>query len=121
MEKLVAAVKASAPKPGSRPQKKSAKQLDADNALEAQRSARRSILLRQSQRRALHCRSAASAVDRLKAGSAAGGEHGEFVFAIETDKQPEIEITNIKTSLPPAKTWQVGKLWVYQTSLKTWR
>ena len=34
-------------------------------------------------------------VDRLKTGSAAGGEHGEFVFAIETDKLPEIEITNI--------------------------
>ena len=53
-----------------------------------------------------------------KAGSAASGEHGEFVFAIETDKQPEIEITNIKTTLPRAKAWQVGKLWVYQTSLK---
>jgi enterochelin esterase family protein len=57
--------------------------------------------------------------DRLKTGSAAVGEHGEFVFAIETDKQPEIEITNIKTTLPRAKAWQVGKLWVYETSLKT--
>lgn len=57
--------------------------------------------------------------DRLKTGAAAVGEHGEFVFAIETDKQPEIEITNIKATLPRAKAWQVGKLWVYQTALKT--
>src|SRR6185312_16551388 len=55
--------------------------------------------------------------DRLKTGAAAIGEHGEFVFAIETDKQPEIEITNIKTTLPRAKAWQAGKLWVYQASL----
>ncbi len=58
-------------------------------------------------------------VPHLKAGNAAAGEHGEFVFAIESDKQPEIEITNIKTTLPPAKAWSVGKLWVYETSLKT--
>jgi enterochelin esterase-like enzyme len=58
-------------------------------------------------------------VPHLKAGNAAAGEHGEFVFAIESDKQPEIEITNIKTTLPPAKAWPVGKLWVYETSLKT--
>ncbi|HEY4088152.1 MAG TPA: alpha/beta hydrolase-fold protein [Bryobacteraceae bacterium] len=56
--------------------------------------------------------------DRLKTGSAAVGEHGEFVFAIEADRQPEIEITNIKTTLPRAKAWQAGKLWVYQTALK---
>jgi enterochelin esterase family protein len=57
--------------------------------------------------------------DRFKTGSAAAGEHGEFVFAIETDRQPEIEITNIKTTLPRAKAWRVGKLWVYETSLQT--
>jgi enterochelin esterase family protein len=54
----------------------------------------------------------------LIAGNAAAGEHGEFVFAIASDKQPEIEITNIRTTLPPAKAWPVGKLWVYETSLK---
>jgi enterochelin esterase family protein len=114
-EKLVAAVKAAAPRPGAKA-KKSAKQTEEDAALEAQI------------RRTLNPPPPASAnpnappavpVDRLKAGSAAAGEHGEFVFAIETDKQPEIEITNIKSTLAPAKAWQVGKLWVYQTSLKT--
>lgn len=108
-EKLIAAVKAAAPKPGAKSSKKAG-----DAALEAQIRA------------ALEPPPAANANPNapqpgphLKAGNAAAGEHGEFVFAIESDKQPEIEITNIKTTLRPAKAWPVGKLWVYETSLKT--
>jgi enterochelin esterase family protein len=110
-EKLVAAVKAAAPKPGARSRKKSA----GDEALEAQI---RATLNPPPPPAANPNAPPAPPVDRLKAGSAAAGEHGEFVFAIETEKQPEIEITNIKETLPPAKPWQLGKLWVYQTSLK---
>ncbi len=115
-EKLVVAVKAAAPKPGAKPgAKKSAKELAADSALEAQI---RETLNPPPPPPAPNAAPAAP-VDRLKTGSAAAGEHGEFVFAIETDRQPEIEITNIKTTLPRAKAWPVGKLWVYETSLKT--
>jgi len=118
-EKLVAAVKAAAPKPGAKPQKKSAKQLADENALEAQIRATLNPPPPPPPANANAAAPVAPPVDRLKAGSAAAGEHGEFVFAIETEQQPEIEITNIKTALPAAKAWQVGKLWVYETSLKT--
>jgi enterochelin esterase family protein len=117
-EKLVAAVKAAAPKPGAKIQKKSTQQLADEAALEAQI---RATLNPPPPPPANAGIPAAPPVDRLKTGSAAAGEHGEFVFAIETDagQQPEIEITNISTTLPAAKAWQVGKLWVYETSLKT--
>ncbi len=115
-EKLVAAVKAAAPKPGAKAGKKSAKQMADDEALEAQI---RATLNPPPPASANPNAPPVAPVDRLKAGSAAAGEHGEFVFAIEADKQPEIEISNIKTTMPPAKAWQVGKLWVYETSLKT--
>ena len=116
-EKLVAAVKAAAPKPGAKPQKKSAKQIAEESALEAQI---RATLNPPPPPPAPNANPAAAPpVDRLKAGSAAAGERGEFVFAIETEQQPEIEITNIKTTLPRAKAWPVGKLWVYETALKT--
>ena len=112
-ETLVAAVKAAVPKPAAKPQKKSAKQTTADESLEAM------IRATLNPPPAANANPAAPPVDRLKAGTAAAGEHGEFVFAIETDNQPQIEITNIRTTLPPANAWQVGKLWVYQTSLPT--
>jgi enterochelin esterase family protein len=114
-EKLVAAVKAAAPKSGAKPQKKSAKRMADESALEAQ------IRETLNPPQVLNLSGAVTPpppVDRLKAGTAAAGEHGEFVFAIETDKQPEIEITNIKTTMPRAKAWPVGKLWVYETPLK---
>jgi enterochelin esterase family protein len=120
-EKLVAAVKAAAPKPGAKPPKKSARQMADDDALEAQIRATLNPPPPPPAANANPNAPPAVPVNRLKAGSAAVGEHGEFVFAIETDatdKQPEIEITNIKTTTPPAKPWQVGKLWVYETSLK---
>jgi enterochelin esterase family protein len=105
VEKLVAAVKAAAPKKVG------------DAALEAQI---RAVLEPPPPPPAANANpNAPPPVPHLKAGNAAAGEHGEFVFAIESDKQPEIEITNIKTTLPPAKAWPVGKLWVYETSLKT--
>src|SRR6185312_9209040 len=108
VEKLVAAVKAAKLKPG----KKSA----SNSALEAEI---RATLNPPPPPPAPGAFPRPTPPDRLKTGAAAAGEHGEFVFAIEADKQPEIEITNIKTTLPPAKAWQVGKLWVYETSLKT--
>ena len=114
VEKLVAAVKAAAPKPGAKPRKKSAKQLVAEASLEEMVRA----ALNPPPAAPAANANRAPAVDRLKAGTAAAGEHGEFVFAIETDKQPSIGITNIRTTLPAAKAWQVGKLWVYQTALK---
>jgi enterochelin esterase-like enzyme len=111
-EKLVAAVKAARPKPGARPSKK-----PGDTTLEAQI---RAVLDPPPPLPAANANpNAPPPVPHLKAGNAAAGEHGDFVFAIETDKQPEIEITNIKTTLPPAKAWLVGNLWVYETSLKT--
>jgi enterochelin esterase family protein len=105
-EKLIAAVKAAK----SKPSKKTAP------ALEEQI---RATLNPPPPPQTANARPGAPPPDRLKTGAAAAGEHGEFVFAIETDKQPEIEITNIKTTLPRAKAWPVGKLWVYETSLKT--
>jgi enterochelin esterase family protein len=103
-EKLVAAVKAAAPKKAG------------DAALEAQI---RAVLDPPPPPPAANANpNAPPPVPHLKAGNAAAGEHGEFVFAIETDKQPEIEITNIKTTMPRAKAWPVGKLWVYETPLK---
>ncbi len=111
-EKLIAAVKAAKPKPGAKPTKKAG-----DATLEAQL---RAVLDPPPPPPAANANpNAPPPVPYLQAGNAAAGEHGEFVFAIETDKQPEIEITNIKTTLPPAKAWPVGKLWVYETSLKT--
>jgi len=105
VEKLVAAVKAAAAKKAG------------DAALEAQI---RAVLEPPPPPPAANANpNAPPPVPHLKAGNAAAGERGEFVFAIESDKQPEIEITNIKTTLPPAKAWPVGKLWVYETSLKT--
>ena len=112
VENLVGAVKAAAPKPGAKPTKKTG-----DAALEAQI---RAVLDPPPPPPAANANpNAPPPVPYLQAGNAAAGEHGEFVFAIETDKQPEIQITNIKTTLPPAKAWPVGKLWVYETSLKT--
>ncbi len=111
-EKLIAAVKAAAPKPGAKSSKKAG-----DAALEAQI---RAVLDPPPPPPAANANpNAPPPIPHLTAGNAAAGEHGEFVFAIETDKQPEIEITNIKTTMPPAKAWPVGKLWVYETSLKT--
>lgn len=107
VEKLVAAVKAAKPKPG--------KKAAANPALEEQI---RAVLIPPPPP-ARGGNPGPPPPDRLRTGAAAAGEHGEFVFAIEADKQPEIEITNIKTTLPRAKAWQVGKLWVYQTSLQT--
>jgi enterochelin esterase-like enzyme len=114
--KLVAAVKAAAPRSSEKPQKKTAKQIAAEKSLEEMI---RTTLNPQPLPPAANAPPAVPPVDRLVTGSAAAGEHGEFVFAIETDKQPSIEITNIKTTLPAARAWQVGKLWVYQTTLKT--
>ena len=112
VEKLVAAVKAAAPKPGAKLSKKAG-----DAALEAQI---RAVLDPPPPPPAANANpNAPPPVPHLKAGNAAAGEHGEFVFAIESDKQPEIQIANIKTTLPPAKAWPVGKVWVYETSLKT--
>ncbi len=107
VEKLVAAVKAAKPKPG--------KKAAANAALEQQI---RAVLIPPPPATP-PANPGPPQPDRLKTGAAAVGEHGEFVFAIEIDTQPEIEITNIKTTLPRAKAWQVGKLWVYQTSLPT--
>jgi enterochelin esterase family protein len=110
--KLVDAVKAVMPKPGANP---STRQPAGAAALEAQ--IRETLNPPPPPSTSARGRGRAP-VDRLRTGSAAAGEHGEFVFAIETDKQPEIEITNIKTTLPRAKAWPIGKLWVYETSLK---
>jgi enterochelin esterase family protein len=112
-EKLIKMVKAIAPDPAKKPKKKSTKQLAEEAVVE---QALRETL---NPAPAVANPNAAPPVDRLKAGTAAAGEHGEFVFAVEALTQPTLHITNIKSTLPPMKAWPLGKLWVYQTALKT--
>jgi enterochelin esterase-like enzyme len=51
----------------------------------------------------------------LEKGAAAAGDRGEFVFAIATEKQPQLQINYD----PPVTASKAGNLWVYQGKLKT--
>lgn len=57
--------------------------------------------------------------DKLLNGSAYAGEHGQFLFAIATDKQPFLQVNEMR----PEPATRVGKLWVYvgPAALTTWR
>ena len=53
------------------------------------------------------------AKEALARGTVAAGERGEFVWAIETEGQPQLQVG----SMPPHPAERVGALWVYQGSL----
>ncbi len=53
--------------------------------------------------------------ENLQKGTAAAGEMGEFVFAIEAEKGPSLQINND----PPGAAYRVGGLWVFSTHLRT--
>jgi enterochelin esterase family protein len=52
--------------------------------------------------------------DKIAKGSAYAGEHGQFLFAIASDKQPYLQVNQT----PPVPATRVGKLWVYLGPLK---
>ena len=55
--------------------------------------------------------------DALAKGAAAAGERGEFIWAVESASQPQLQIGNVAATLPPVTAVKVGALWVYQGSL----
>jgi enterochelin esterase family protein len=55
------------------------------------------------------------AKEALARGTVAAGELGEFVWAIETESQPQLQVG----SMAPHPAERVGALWVYQGSLPT--
>ena len=52
--------------------------------------------------------------DKIAKGSAYAGEHGQFLFAVASDKQPFLQIDQE----PPVPAARVGNLWVYLGPLK---
>jgi enterochelin esterase-like enzyme len=52
--------------------------------------------------------------DKIAKGSAYAGEHGQFLFAIASDKQPYLQVNQT----PPVPATRVGNLWVYLGPLK---
>ena len=111
-EKLIAMVKAIAPDPAKKPAKRSASQIaEVEQALRT--------TLNPVPPPSANNPNPQPPPDRIKAGTAVAGEHGEFVWAVESETQPVLQVTNIKTTMPPVKAWQMGKLWVYQGPLKT--
>jgi enterochelin esterase-like enzyme len=52
--------------------------------------------------------------DKLSKGSAYAGEHGQFLFAVISDRQPSFQLNQTR---PEAAT-RLGGLWVYQGPLK---
>src|ERR1700693_4251606 len=57
------------------------------------------------------------APDVLTKGAAAAGERGEFIWAVESASQPQLQVGTVATTLPPVTAVKVGSLWVYQGSL----
>ena len=53
--------------------------------------------------------------DKIQKGAAAAGEMGDFVWAVDAEKGPSLQINND----PPIAAFQSGALWVVQTRLKT--
>jgi enterochelin esterase-like enzyme len=52
--------------------------------------------------------------DKLAKGTAYAGEHGQFLFAVLSDKQPFLQVNQTR----PEPATRVGGLWVYQGPLK---
>jgi enterochelin esterase family protein len=52
--------------------------------------------------------------DKLAKGSAYAGDHGQFIFAVISDKQPQLLING----MPPLPATRAGNLWYCQTSLR---
>jgi enterochelin esterase-like enzyme len=52
--------------------------------------------------------------DKLSKGSAYAGEHGQFLFAVISDRQPSFQVNQTR----PEPATRVGGLWVYQGPLK---
>lgn len=52
--------------------------------------------------------------DKLAKGTAYAGEHGQFLFAIASEKQPYLQINQMR----PEPAVRMGGLWVYQGPLK---
>jgi enterochelin esterase-like enzyme len=55
--------------------------------------------------------------EAIRNGTAAAGELGEFVWAVESEKGPSLQIDH----QPPAAAFRAGGLWVYHGSLQTGR
>src|SRR5579872_6052845 len=53
--------------------------------------------------------------DNIQKGKAAVGEMGDFVWAVECEKAPSLQINED----PPIPAFQAGSLWVVESRLKT--
>ncbi|MES1257275.1 MAG: alpha/beta hydrolase-fold protein [Acidobacteriota bacterium] len=52
--------------------------------------------------------------DKLAKGTAYAGEHGQFLFAVASDKQPFFQVNQTR----PEPATRAGSLWIYQGPLK---
>jgi enterochelin esterase-like enzyme len=55
--------------------------------------------------------------DALAKGAVAAGERGEFIWAVESATQPQLQIGTVATTMAPVTAFKAGGLWVYQGSL----